>query len=85
MYRVRQWAKRMICGHCSRQQPFSKDKPCSHCHLPLTGKVNSSHWNGGKGCRDKTTMARNERRKHAGSNKTSSRKSERVGPKNHRK
>jgi len=67
------FATRMICGHCSKEQPFAKDKPCVSCKSNVT-KSKSSHWEGGKGCRNRATMDRNENRKTAGMGKTISRK-----------
>lgn len=67
------FASRMVCGFCSKEQPFSKDKPCVHCNANLT-RSKSAHWEGGKGCRDRTKMARDDRHKTAGTGKTISRK-----------
>ncbi|XP_057305511.1 uncharacterized protein LOC130642510 [Hydractinia symbiolongicarpus] len=67
------FATRMLCGFCSKEQPFSKDKPCVHCNANLT-RSKSAHWEGGKGCRDRTKMARDDRHKTAGTGKTISRK-----------
>lgn len=78
-----EWAKRMVCGLCSREQPFSKD-PCSHCGADVTGKGGGRFWEGGKGTRDRTKMAKGDSRKHAGAGKTHSKKHERVGPKGSR-
>eukprot|EP00923_Selenidium_pygospionis_P047284 GHVN01081595.1.p1 GENE.GHVN01081595.1~~GHVN01081595.1.p1 ORF type:complete len:728 (+),score=110.99 GHVN01081595.1:300-2186(+) len=56
------WATRMICGHCSKEQAFSPH-PCASCGAAMVaGK--STHWEGGKGCRDPSKMARNDSRKH---------------------
>jgi ribosomal protein L37E len=38
-----QWATRMICGHCAKEQPFSKDAPCVACGLSMT-KSRAHHW-----------------------------------------
>ena len=38
-------------------QPFAGDKPCVACSSALT-KVHSTHWEGGKGCRNKITMSK---------------------------
>jgi len=67
------FATRMICGYCSKEQPFAKDKPCVSCKHSVT-KSKSSHWEGGKGCRNRTTMDRNDNKKTAGLGKTISRK-----------
>lgn len=50
-------AKRMVCGYCSSEQPFQKDKPCVTCQEAVT-RVKSSYWEGGRGCRDQTLMSR---------------------------
>ena len=62
------WATRMICGYCGAEQNFS-NKPCL-CGAVLT-KQSSSHWEGGKGCRDQAKMSKGDKKKHANSaNKT---------------
>uniref|UniRef100_A0A1I8ADH6 Nucleoporin NUP42 n=1 Tax=Steinernema glaseri TaxID=37863 RepID=A0A1I8ADH6_9BILA len=60
------FATRMICGSCSHEQPFSKDKPCVSCKQTTT-KSKSSHWEGGRGCREKLFMSRNDDRKYKNS------------------
>jgi len=67
------WANRMICGYCSKEQPFS-DKDCS-CGKSLTKKA-VSHWEGGKGNRDTSTMNKRDKQKYAGMNKTISKKAQ---------
>ncbi|KJH46532.1 hypothetical protein DICVIV_07400 [Dictyocaulus viviparus] len=55
-------ANRMICGHCSKEQPYTAGKPCSNCSRSLTR--NRSHfWEGGKGCRDQLMMSRKDNHK----------------------
>eukprot|EP01135_Chromosphaera_perkinsii_P008892 Nk52_evm2s1524 gene=Nk52_evmTU2s1524 len=71
-------ANRMVCGFCSREQVFSDTKPCQ-CGAELGPGGKTAFWEGGKGCRNTTTMARNEKKKFVGLNKTASKKSERVG------
>jgi len=56
------WASRMICGFCSREQPFSNSKACA-CGNSLNAKK-TSHWEGGKGCRDPTKMSRSDNKKN---------------------
>ncbi|VDI55177.1 Hypothetical predicted protein [Mytilus galloprovincialis] len=68
-------ANRMICGHCCKEQPFALEKPCNACHQLMT-KSRSAFWEGGKGCRDKTKMNRDDARKYANTNKTISRKAQ---------
>ncbi|OUM69582.1 hypothetical protein PIROE2DRAFT_23001, partial [Piromyces sp. E2] len=67
------WANRMICGFCSKEQPFS-DKDCS-CGKSLTKKA-VSHWEGGKGNRDTSTMNKRDKQKYSGMNKTISKKAQ---------
>ncbi|CAL8072090.1 unnamed protein product [Calicophoron daubneyi] len=64
-----EFANRMICGFCSKEQPFSATKPCVRCGKYLSGS-RSSHWEGGKGCRDKFTMSRKDVKKYSQLNKT---------------
>ena len=65
------WATRMICGFCSKEQPFSQ-KGCVHCGASMT-TLSKTHWEGGNGCRDKVKMDRRDSKKFAGTNKTVSR------------
>ncbi|KAJ3105439.1 hypothetical protein HDU97_008055 [Phlyctochytrium planicorne] len=75
-----QWANRMICGFCCREQLYSS-KPCV-CGKELTRKsIVKGFWEGGLGTRDPALMSRKENRKHKNKNKTVSMKSARVGPK----
>jgi len=67
------FATRMVCGFCAKEQPYSGDKPCVACQSNLT-RAKSSHWEGGKGCRDQTKMAKGDNQKTAGLGKTISRK-----------
>ncbi|PFH32495.1 CHY zinc finger protein [Besnoitia besnoiti] len=76
------WATRMICGFCSKEQAFG-NRPCD-CGHALTKDGSTSHWEGGKGCRDAVRMNRNDSKKYkllskqraeaAGGNKTGGRK-----------
>ncbi|KAF9971128.1 hypothetical protein BGZ73_005973 [Actinomortierella ambigua] len=75
-----EYAKRMICGHCSREQPAS-DKPCQCGQSPVkSSKPTSAFWEGGEGVRDKTRMSTKDPRKFKGSNKTVAKKQ--VGAEN---
>jgi hypothetical protein len=74
-----EWATRMICGNCSKEQPFSS-KPCVHCGLAFS-TVAKTFWEGGSGMRDRKRLSRNDSRKHAGLAKTKSAKENRVGKK----
>eukprot|EP00922_Rhytidocystis_sp_ex-Travisia-forbesii_P006964 GHVS01010189.1.p1 GENE.GHVS01010189.1~~GHVS01010189.1.p1 ORF type:complete len:692 (+),score=58.94 GHVS01010189.1:1-2076(+) len=59
-----EWASRMICGFCSKEQPYTAKKPeCSLCQHGLT-RDSSTHWEGGKGCRDGTKMSRKDNKKY---------------------
>ncbi|VDK74751.1 unnamed protein product [Litomosoides sigmodontis] len=59
-------ANRMVCGFCSKEQPFQKAKRCTNCNENVT-RVKSQFWEGGKGCRDQVVMSRKDRRKYANS------------------
>ena len=61
----------MICGRCSKEQPFSQNG-CVRCGASMTA-LSKAHWEGGRGCRDKTKMDRHDAKKYAGTNKTVSR------------
>nr|KAJ3418517.1 hypothetical protein HK105_008211 [Polyrhizophydium stewartii] len=63
------WANRMVCGFCSREQPYSADKPCV-CGRDLTRKDGGGFWEGGKGTRDRTRMSNKDSRKYRGLGKT---------------
>ncbi|MEE6525979.1 hypothetical protein FKM82_026323, partial [Ascaphus truei] len=51
-------ASRMICGYCSKEQPYSNVKPCVTCGNMMNKAFHSSHWEGGKGCRNRVSMCR---------------------------
>ncbi|XP_028306294.1 uncharacterized protein LOC114465467 isoform X2 [Gouania willdenowi] len=67
-------ATRMICGFCAKEQPYGNGKPCISCGSMMTRGARTSHWEGGRGCRNKVKMNRNDRQKYANTNKTVSRK-----------
>lgn len=67
-------ATRMICGFCAKEQAYGNGKPCVACGSMMTKGSNTSHWEGGQGCRNQTKMSRNDRQKYANVNKTISRK-----------
>ena len=69
----------MICGACSREQPFSA-KPCVGCGQAFTAQA-KKHWEGGTGMRDRKRLSKNDSKKHAGLMKTKSAKESRVGRK----
>ncbi|POS72819.1 CHY zinc finger domain-containing protein [Diaporthe helianthi] len=57
-----EWANRMICGHCSREQTY-KPGNCTFCGRNLVSKVGTGFWEGGKGTRDRVFMSRKDPRK----------------------
>nr|XP_015199237.1 PREDICTED: uncharacterized protein LOC102698197 [Lepisosteus oculatus]XP_015199238.1 PREDICTED: uncharacterized protein LOC102698197 [Lepisosteus oculatus] len=71
-------ATRMICGYCAKEQPYSNAKPCVSCGSMMTRGFQSSHWEGGQGCRNKAKMSRNDRQKYTNVAKTVSRKARSV-------
>ncbi|XP_053573237.1 uncharacterized protein LOC128663103 [Bombina bombina] len=68
-------ATRMICGFCSKEQPYGNGKPCIYCANMMGRGSHAIHWEGGKGCRNKVKMSRKDKQKYANSSKTLSRKS----------
>lgn len=69
------YATRMICGHCCKEQPFAAEKPCTGCANFMTKKP-TAHWEGGRGCRDRIRMSRDDNKKFSGTGKTISRKAQ---------
>lgn len=70
-----EWAKRMICGYCGTEQTYTGTKPCAFCNKRLTGGSGSkAHWEGGHGARNAQKLSHKDNKKHAGMNKTVSRK-----------
>uniref|UniRef100_A0A6B2L349 CHY-type domain-containing protein n=1 Tax=Arcella intermedia TaxID=1963864 RepID=A0A6B2L349_9EUKA len=64
------WAKRMICGYCSVEQPFNDTLPCKSCGQYLSPiSTNKNHWEGGTGCRDQTKMSKKDNKKYRGQTK----------------
>ncbi|TLS25274.1 hypothetical protein PpBr36_07093 [Pyricularia pennisetigena] len=60
---VHEWANRMICGWCSREQNYRVDS-CGFCGRSVVGRRGTGYWEGGKGTRDQVLMRRNDKRKH---------------------
>ncbi|TPX10272.1 uncharacterized protein E0L32_001469 [Thyridium curvatum] len=60
---VVEWANRMICGWCSREQNYSVES-CSFCGRSVIGKRGKGYWEGGKGTRDRVLMSRKDKRKY---------------------
>ena len=73
-----QWAKRMVCGSCSTEQPLSR-KPCKSCGFDFDRPARSRHWEGGRGCRDITKMSTKDSKKWTGRNKTVSKRLKSTG------
>uniref|UniRef100_L7LYQ2 Nucleoporin NUP42 n=1 Tax=Rhipicephalus pulchellus TaxID=72859 RepID=L7LYQ2_RHIPC len=69
------YATRMICGHCCKEQPFAAEKPCTGCANFMTKKP-TAHWEGGRGCRDRIRMSRDDNKKFSGTGKTISKKAQ---------
>lgn len=57
-----EWANRMICGYCSREQNYTPGG-CTFCGRNLVSKVHTGFWEGGKGTRDRVFMSRKDPRK----------------------
>lgn len=60
---VNEWANRMICGWCSREQNYAVED-CGFCGRSVVRKTGKGFWEGGKGTRDQRTMSRKDPRKH---------------------
>lgn len=60
---VVEFANRMICGYCSREQNY-RPEDCGVCHSMLIGKKGHGFWEGGKGTRDPARMSRKDPRKY---------------------
>jgi len=55
-------AKNMICGYCSTEQSVANE--CRKCQKILTkSSIQTGHWEGGKGNRNKLTMSKKDPRK----------------------
>lgn len=58
-----EWAPRMICGWCSREQRYDPES-CAFCGRSVIGSKGRGYWEGGKGTRDKVLMRRGDKRKY---------------------
>ncbi|KAI9055741.1 hypothetical protein LZ554_000682 [Drepanopeziza brunnea f. sp. 'monogermtubi'] len=59
-----EWANRMICGHCSREQNY-RPEDCGFCRGSMMARKSvGGFWEGGKGTRDRVKMSRKDKRKH---------------------
>lgn len=59
---AQEWATRMICGWCSREQNYSPEA-CAFCGRSVIGRKGRGFWEGGKGTRDRRLMSRKDKRK----------------------
>lgn len=57
-----EWANRMICGWCSREQNYNPEA-CGFCGRSVIGRKGKGFWEGGKGTRDQRVMSRKDPRK----------------------
>ncbi|KAK3349340.1 hypothetical protein B0T25DRAFT_239796 [Lasiosphaeria hispida] len=60
---LNEWANRMICGWCSREQNYSVES-CHFCGRSVVGKRSTGFWEGGKGTRNQMLMRRGDKRKY---------------------
>lgn len=60
---INEWANRMICGWCSREQNYAVEA-CGFCGRSVIGRKGTGFWEGGRGTRDQRTMSRKDPRKH---------------------
>ena len=60
---LNEWANRMICGYCSREQNYAVAN-CTFCGRSVVGRRGRGFWEGGKGTRDKKMMSRKDPRKY---------------------
>ncbi|KAK0617175.1 hypothetical protein B0T14DRAFT_498244 [Immersiella caudata] len=58
-----EWASRMICGWCSREQRYAAES-CAFCGRSVIGKRGKGFWEGGRGTRDRALMRRGDKRKY---------------------
>lgn len=59
---LNEWANRMICGYCSREQNYAVAN-CGFCGRSVVGRKGRGFWEGGKGTRDRKLMSRKDPRK----------------------
>lgn len=60
---VNEWASRMVCGWCSREQRYAVEA-CGFCGRSVIGRKGRGFWEGGKGTRDKKLMSKKDPRKY---------------------
>ncbi|KAJ3394309.1 hypothetical protein HDU84_009064 [Entophlyctis sp. JEL0112] len=76
-----EWATRMICGFCAREQAYAAQPPACACGRELLRRSVGGFWEGGTGTRSRVLMSTKDTRKHKGLGKTASQKASRVGKK----
>ncbi|RYP92850.1 hypothetical protein DL770_001021 [Monosporascus sp. CRB-9-2] len=59
---AQEWASRMICGWCSREQNYAPEA-CGFCGRSVIGRKGRGFWEGGRGTRDRRLMSRKDKRK----------------------
>ncbi|XP_018423135.1 PREDICTED: uncharacterized protein LOC108796193 [Nanorana parkeri] len=72
---VMELATRMLCGFCAKEQIYTNGKACKSCGNMMNKNMQSIHWEGGRGCRNKAKMSRKDKQKYSNCTKTVSRKS----------
>lgn len=60
---VNEFANRMICGFCSREQRYAPEA-CGFCGRSVIGRRGRGFWEGGQGTRDRRMMSRKEGKKY---------------------
>ena len=76
------WAKRMVCGFCSFEQPLGST--CSGCGKKLATSAaqpegrKTRFWEGGKGCRDLSKLDSRDKHKYRNKSKTTSKRAHRL-------
>lgn len=60
---INEWASRMICGFCSREQRYAVEA-CGFCGRSVIGKRGRGFWEGGQGTRDRRLMNRKDGKKY---------------------
>lgn len=60
---MNEWANRMICGWCSREQNYAVES-CNFCGRGVIGRKGHGFWEGGRGTRDQRMMSRKDPRKY---------------------
>lgn len=60
---INEWANRMICGWCSREQNYAVEA-CGFCGRSVIGRKGKGFWEGGRGTRDQKLMSRKDPRKY---------------------